>query len=67
MEKEKKNGEGRGGKILWSKKMYFVEEKKDGEGKGGKYMDKENVTIAGQTDDNEQGKIGQLSQWRVEI
>ena len=52
----------RGGKKLWSRKMYFVEEKKDGEGKGGKYMEKENVTIAGQTDDNEQGKIGQLSQ-----
>ena len=67
MEKEKKNGEGRGRKKLWSWKMYFVEEKKDGEGKGGKYIEKENVTIAGQTDDNEQGKIGQLSQWRVEI
>ena len=67
MEKEKKNREGRGRKNFWSRKMYFVEEKKDGEGKGGKYMEKENVTIAGQTDDNEQGKIGQLSQWRVEI
>ena len=62
MEKEKKNREGRGRKNFWSRKMYFVEEKKDGEGKGGKYMEKENVTIAGQTDDNEQGKIGQLSQ-----
>ena len=64
---EKKNGEGRGRNKFCSRKMYFVEEKKDGEGKREKYMEKENVTIAGQTNDNEQGKIGQLSQWRVEI
>ena len=35
---------------IWSKKRYFfVEEKKNGEGKGGKYLERENVTMVGQT------------------
>ena len=33
--------------------MYIMEEKKDGE-----YKEEENVFIAGQTNDNEQGKMG---------
>ena len=37
-------------KNIWRKKIYlFVEEKKNGEGKGGKYLERENVTMAGQT------------------
>ena len=51
---EKKNREG---KILEMENVFYGGE----EGrrrKGGEYKDKENVSIAGQTNDNKQGKMG---------
>ena len=40
---EKKHANGKGGKYLEKKDIFFGEEKKNGEGKGGKYWEKENI------------------------
>ena len=42
-----------GRKIFGERKDIFVEEKNNGEGKGGKYLERENVTMAGQTTNKE--------------
>ena len=60
----KRRTEKEGEENLWRTRIYFVEEKNNREGKRGN--EKENVTLAGQTNDNKQGKIGLLSQWTVE-
>ena len=60
----KRRTEKEGEENLWRTRIYFVEEKNNREGKRGN--EKENVTLAGQTNDNRQGKIGLLSQWTVE-
>ena len=38
-----------GRKIFGERKDIFVEEKNNGEGKGGIYLERENITMAGQT------------------
>ena len=60
----KRRTEKEGEENLWRTRIYFVEEKNNREGKRGN--EKENVTLAGQTNDNKQGKIGLLSQWTME-
>ena len=47
-----------GRKIFGERKDIFVEEKNNGEGKGGKYLERENVTMAGQTTKERSGFFG---------
>ena len=51
---EKKNVEG---KYLEKEKIFFVEEKRNGEGKGGQNLERENVTMAGQTTNKERSGL----------
>ena len=54
-------------KIFGERKDIFLEEKKNGEGRGGKYLERENVTMVGQTTNKERSSYSSNGRWKAEM